>query len=91
MRTIEEIRAELNKVDDELLSAYQKRMSLVDEMAKVKKASGVNTFSPEREKEIFSRLEKKSGALAPYVVELYETVLATSKRYQNALREGDEV
>ena len=90
MRKIEEIRAELDAVDEEFLKVYQKRMSLVAEMAKAKKDSGAPTSDTTREQAIVRRLEENAGALAPYVGELYEAVFSTSKRYQNALRGEDE-
>ena len=79
-----DIRTEIDKIDDELVELYVKRMALSKEVGKVKAQSSKGAHDGKRESEILYRLSKKTpDELKHYLKELYDTVFYTSKAYQS--------
>ena len=57
----ENIRAEIDKLDDQLVELYLKRFDLVKEIAKIKEENGQPVSDPAREREILKRVALKAG------------------------------
>ena len=78
-----ELRTEINRIDDELLKLFVKRMEISAQIAKYKQSHGLPIYVPERENEI---LQNISGKVAPdlsgYARALYQTLFTLSKNYQ---------
>ncbi len=58
MRTLDECRVEIDKLDDEILTLLNKRMNIVKEVGDIKNISGGAIYRPEREKAIVLRLNE---------------------------------
>ena len=72
MENLTDIRNEIDKVDDELLALWLKRMELSKEVAENKKATGKKVTDSARENEIVYRLaEKTPEELRIYLKEVY--------------------
>ena len=83
---IEEIRKQIDRIDDEMVKLYVERMGLSKEIAKEKSKTGKSVSDKSREKEIIFRLSRLAPEeLTLYLKELYETVFFTSRAYQSAL------
>lgn len=83
---LEECRKEIDQIDTQLLQLYLRRMQTVIEVARYKKEHGLPVLHPKREQEIIDRQTAQSPeALRPYVRELYQTLMATSRAYQEQL------
>ena len=52
---IQKVRRELDMLDDKLIGLMQERMSLVDQVAEVKRAENIPTTDESREHEIIQR------------------------------------
>lgn len=90
MNKLEQYRNELDIIDKEITSLYEKRMNIVLEIAKEKKASNVPTNVPDREKNIINKVTKMvSPELRVYTKQLYETIFQTSKSYQSRVNATD--
>ena len=84
MENLTDIRNEIDKVDDELLALWLKRMELSKEVAENKKATGKKVTDSARENEIVYRLaEKTPEELRIYLKEVYSAIFATGKAYQS--------
>lgn len=81
---LNELRNEINKVDEKLLDAFLKRMELCKKIGEVKKSSGIPVLNRTREREILDNVQKKSGELAPFTHRLYTTLFELSRAYQGA-------
>ena len=57
----ENIRTEIDKLDDQLVELYLKRFDLVKEIAKIKEENGQPVSDPAREREILKRVALKAG------------------------------
>lgn len=82
---LNEIRSKINEVDDDLLLLFLQRMELADEVAEMKKGSGLPVFDRQREREILAAVSEKSGAMEPYAHYLFSTLFKLSRSRQNEL------
>ena len=59
MKTLADCRAEIDKIDDEILELLSRRYEVIQEVVEVKRASGEPVHQPQREKEILERLKSQ--------------------------------
>lgn len=86
MRTREEIRREIDNVDDELCQAFLRRIRLSDEMGELKKSVGLSVEDKSREEAIIDRLcVGKTQDEKRAVSELYDSIFSISKKRQRLL------
>jgi chorismate mutase len=84
---INEIRNEIDRLDDELLRIFNERAILALKIGEIKKQSGLPVYDPEREKKIFQRM--KNGNPGPLddqaIVRLFERVIDESRRLERLM------
>ena len=81
--TIDELRQEIDGIDDRLLELFQRRMAVAKEIGQYKKENSLPVKDTEREREIISRLcEKAQPELAEYVKTLFASLFEMSGDYQ---------
>ena len=86
MKSLEELRQELNVIDDEITQLYVKRMQVVKDVAQAKNQVKKEVNDVERENSIIYRLTKDVPEdMKLYVKEIYKTIFRTSKSYQTTL------
>ena len=56
---LEEIRQEIDQVDDALVALLEKRMNLVGQVVAIKKSTGKAVADPKREERIFAKVASK--------------------------------
>ena len=61
MENLEQIRTEINKIDDELVRLFVRRLEVVEKVAEAKRASGRPVFDPARERAILSHVAETVG------------------------------
>ena len=82
--SINELRNEIDNIDNELIKLFEKRMKTAKSIADVKIAEGLPVTNREREREIINNLsEKVSTDLSVYTKILYNTLFDISKSYQS--------
>ncbi len=82
---LEEIRNQIDKIDDEILSLLAKRESLSKEVGRIKKAKNKQILDKERETQLIESIKKKSEELGlneDFVIALYKIVLENSRKEQ---------
>ena len=83
---LEEIRTETDKIDDEIASLFERRLRLVESVAKVKQKTNAPILKPTREREIISRLTQRHGEMsADYLKLLFTTIFDVSRSHQIVL------
>jgi len=86
MTSLEEIRTETDKIDDEIAKLFERRLQLVESVAKVKVETNTSVLKPTREREIISRLTKRHGEMsADYLKLLFTTIFDVSRSHQIVL------
>ena len=80
---IQELRSQINQIDEQLVRLFDARMKVALEIGKYKKENGLPVFDPVREQAV---MEKQTAAvteeMAPYVRQLYTALFDLSKTYQ---------
>lgn len=75
--TLDELRVEIDSIDDKLLALYNKRMEYVHQVGALKNTTGAPIYRPEREQSILNRLKKQNkgkltdGAIDALFLELF--------------------
>ncbi|GFO61375.1 chorismate mutase [Geomonas silvestris] len=89
--TIDEIRAEIDRLDSELLRIFNERASLALRIGEIKKGLDLPVYDPAREKRIFQRMASENqGPLDDQaIVRLFERVIDESRRLERIMTRGD--
>ncbi len=80
---LNELREQINEIDDELVQLFVKRMSISAQVADYKKAHHMPVHVPTREREIMQQVAEKAGPeMANYTRVLYSMLFELSRSYQ---------
>ena len=84
--TLKKYRSKIDQVDDRLLSLLEERMTLVQEVAKLKKSSHLPVIDFMRERAILDRLSRRGRGILPLVTlhNIYREILGASRSCQTA-------
>lgn len=83
---LNEIRKNIDAIDDELVGLFARRMDCSRAVAEAKQRTGKPIRDHAREREIVNRLTAKAGSeYAPYVRALYGQIFDLSRSYQSAV------
>ena len=83
MQELKNIRLEIDAIDDELVRLLQRRMDIVDRVAKVKRERGLPVFDAKRESEILDRVSMIVGeGHKAEVREVFSALFAASRSRQ---------
>src|SRR3984893_19120284 len=82
---IRKLRAEIDRIDDELAAALNRRAELAQEIGGLK--GGTAAYRPERETEILRRIAEKKGVLAPErVAAVFREIISACRGLEEAIR-----
>ena len=83
---LQDIRRNIDAIDDELVQLFARRMDCARAVATAKRETGRAIRDRAREREIVNRLTARAGEeYAPYVKTLYSQIFDLSRSYQSAL------
>ena len=92
MKDLKDIRVEIDAVDSEIVSLYEKRMALACEVAEYKISTGKPVFDKAREEEKLDKLSSmaEDDFIKQSIYELFSQIMATSrkKQYQILAKHG---
>ena len=84
---IEELRAEIDRIDRELVRLYQERMETVKQIGEYKKEHHLPVTDSSREREVLERVGEMAGREnAEDLRELFALLMAQSRRRQEQNR-----
>ena len=85
---LEELRKEINEIDDELISLFERRMAVSAKIGMEKKKKGLLVYDKKREAEVLKRLTSKVPDGAKEDIEaLYLKIFEISKGKQEKINE----
>ena len=89
MRTLEELRVEIDRIDQQMVQLFEERMQVVAEVMAVKKAAGLPILDASREEAVVAKNTTRLSdpALADYYERLIRQMMALSREYQAKLME----
>ena len=83
---LNEIRSEIDKIDDELVRLFCQRMHVAAQVADYKKANNLPIFQPARERAKLQDVAEKAGPeMANYTRVLYSMLFELSRSYQQRI------
>ena len=81
---LKELREEIDRIDDEMVRLFLRRMDIAGQIADYKKANGLPVFIPTREQEKLADVAEKAGPkMAEFIQGLYTTIFTLSREFQN--------
>jgi chorismate mutase len=92
MQTLEELRRNIDRLDEVIVRLLNERARVVCEIGQLKRADSVAVYDPEREKQILAHVCSVAceGPLGPdAVARLYERVIDESRRLERLVVEAE--
>ncbi len=82
--TIDELRIQINQIDEELLELFKSRMAVSKQIGDAKKEAGLPVFDESREKAVYDRLRKRLNdeSFWPYYKAFIKEIMRLSKEIQ---------
>ena len=88
---LQEIRTQLNGIDDQMLSLFCRRMALVKDVAAYKIEHHLPVLDSGREQAILDRVSQAAGEeMGSYARVLFQTLMALSRDYQEKQISGEK-
>lgn len=85
---LNDLRNEIDQIDDELVALFVRRMAVSAQVAEYKKVNNLPIFVPAREEEKLADVAEKAGVdMAEYAKKLYGEIFELSRSYQQRLIE----
>ncbi len=87
---LDECRKEIDKINNEILDLFLRRMEVSTKVADYKRANNLPILQPKREQQILDHIAEKSGEeLARYSTALFSNIMSLSRAYQSGRNGAD--
>ena len=85
MNELDRLREKIDGIDQKLAGLLSERLALSKEIGAYKKTRGLEILQSSREAEVKENVKNSipESVYAPYILEIYETILKTSKKAQD--------
>src|SRR5947209_2962695 len=93
MPTLDQLRDDIDRVDEVLVPLLNERARVACEIGKLKKAQGVEIYQPEREKQVLAHVRgiAAEGPLGPdAIARLFERIIDEARRLERRLMDGED-
>ena len=90
---LKQIRRHIDRIDTVIITALAERMSLMPEVAEIKKKNDITIFDERREVEIMKKLKKEAkeqGLDESFTEEIFLSCFNEAKRIQHEIINGSE-
>ena len=92
MATLDDLRDDIDRVDEVLVRLLNERARVACEIGRIKKAQGIEVYQPEREKQVLEHVRSiaSEGPLgAEAIARLFERIIDEARRLERRLVHGD--
>jgi chorismate mutase-like protein len=93
MTTLEDLRRDIDRVDEVLVRLLNERARCVCEIGMLKKAQGIEIYQPDREKDVLRHVRDVAteGPLGPDAIgRLFERIIDEARRLERRVVHGEE-
>jgi chorismate mutase-like protein len=93
MRTLDDLRKDIDRVDEVLVRLLNERARCACEIGRLKKELGVEIYQPEREKEVLKHVRDVAceGPLGPDAIgRLFERIIDEARRLERRVIHGEQ-
>src|SRR5438093_13629327 len=88
MRTLDDLRNDIDRVDEVLVRLLNERARVACEIGRIKKERGIEIYQPEREKQVLEHVRNIAveGPLGPdAIARLFERIIDEARRLERRL------
>jgi len=93
MRTLDDLRDDIDRVDEVLVRLLNERARVACEIGRFKKEQGIEIYQPEREKQVLAHV-RSIGAEGPLgadaIARLFERIIDEARRLERRIVHGEE-
>ena len=83
---LDELRDQINGIDEQLTALFAQRMKLCADVAKYKQENGIAVLDASREQEVLNKIAALCDEdTVPHAVALYQAIFEISRSYQTAI------
>src|ERR687888_1747048 len=93
MRTLDDLRSDIDRVDEVLVRLLNERARVACEIGRLKKAKGMEVYQPERERQVLEHVRNIAveGPLGPdAIARLFERIIDEARRLERRVAHGEE-
>jgi chorismate mutase len=93
MRTLDELRDDIDRVDEVIVRLLNERARVAVEIGRIKKEQGMPIYQPEREKQVLAHVRgiAVEGPLGPdAIARLFERIIDEARRLERRIAHGEE-
>jgi chorismate mutase-like protein len=93
MRTLDELRADIDRVDEVLVRLLNERARVACEIGRVKKEQGIELYQPDREKQVLAHVRSvaSEGPLgADAIARLFERIIDEARGLERRMIDGEK-
>ena len=93
MATLDDLRNDIDRVDEVLVRLLNERARVACEIGRLKKAQGIELYQPEREKQVIAHVRgvATEGPLGPdAIARLFERIIDEARRLERRLIHGED-
>src|SRR5215813_6744830 len=94
MRTLDDLRDDIDRVDEVLVRLLNERARVACEIGKLKKELGVEVYQPEREKQVLAHVRSVAaeGPLgSDAIARLFERIIDEARSLERRLVHGEDI
>jgi len=88
--SLEALREEINRIDEDIIGLLSRRMEVVKKIAALKKIKGIPVEDKDRERTLFLKLERearRNNINEDFISEVFGAIVSHSKLIQNKILE----
>jgi chorismate mutase-like protein len=92
MATLDELRRDIDRVDEVLVRLLNERARCVCEIGRLKKDAGIEIYQPDREKDVLRHVREvaSEGPLGPEAIgRLFERIIDEARRLERRVIHGE--
>src|SRR5213592_1288276 len=92
MRTLDDLRNDIDRVDEVLVRLLNERARVACEIGRMKKAQGIEVYQPDREKAVLEHVRNIAveGPLGPdAIARLFERIIDEARRLERRVIHGE--
>jgi chorismate mutase-like protein len=92
MRTLDDLRDDIDRVDEVLVRLLNERARVACEIGRMKKAQGMEVYQPERERQVLDHVRSVAveGPLGPdAIARLFERIIDEARRLERRVIHGE--
>lgn len=84
---LKSLRNNIDKIDDEILELFIRRLRIVEDIYEYKKINGINIYDQKRENEILQKIDKNMSVnkYKSELESLFKSIMKISSSYQEKL------